>query len=194
MNRISCILTGICGPILLPKFLLNTQFFFLLFFLIFCSRLKVILYIVILHLIYVNEFATTTKIWAGDGSSIIIRLINCVTDFCAYVACNEEESHHIITANEGSAIGLAAGYHLATGNTSLVYLQVIFVSFVLNWIIKLNSVCNCFQLVRCYFLKSKVLFQNQILNEKASHSKHAGLKMVMYSNTNRVEFFYCLQI
>ncbi|XP_021942809.1 uncharacterized protein LOC110841498 isoform X1 [Zootermopsis nevadensis] len=44
-------------------------------------------------------------------------------DFCAYVAYNEKESHHIITANEGNAIGLAAGYHLATGNASLVYLQ-----------------------------------------------------------------------
>ncbi|XP_033611593.1 phosphonopyruvate decarboxylase isoform X2 [Cryptotermes secundus] len=44
-------------------------------------------------------------------------------DFCAYVASNEKETHHIITANEGSAIGLATGYHLATGKISLVYLQ-----------------------------------------------------------------------
>jgi len=44
-------------------------------------------------------------------------------DFCAYVAQNENETCHIITANEGNAIGLAAGYHLATGNISLVYLQ-----------------------------------------------------------------------
>jgi phosphonopyruvate decarboxylase len=40
------------------------------------------------------------------------------------VAQNENETCHIITANEGNAIGLAAGYHLATGNISLVYLQV----------------------------------------------------------------------
>lgn len=45
-------------------------------------------------------------------------------DFCAFVAYNEKETHHIITANEGNAIGLAAGYHLATGKISLVYLQV----------------------------------------------------------------------
>lgn len=44
-------------------------------------------------------------------------------DFCAYVAQNENETCHIITANEGNAIGLATGYHLATGNISLVYLQ-----------------------------------------------------------------------
>ena len=30
---------------------------------------------------------------------------------------------HIIAANEGSAAALAAGYHLATGKTPLVYLQ-----------------------------------------------------------------------
>ncbi|PSN30741.1 hypothetical protein C0J52_21645 [Blattella germanica] len=44
-------------------------------------------------------------------------------DFCSYVATNEKQSSHVITANEGNAIGLAAGYHLATGNISLVYLQ-----------------------------------------------------------------------
>ncbi|KAJ9579328.1 hypothetical protein L9F63_024564, partial [Diploptera punctata] len=44
-------------------------------------------------------------------------------DFCSYVSTNVSNSHHIITANEGNAIGLAAGYHLATGNISLVYLQ-----------------------------------------------------------------------
>lgn len=32
-------------------------------------------------------------------------------------------SHHIIAANEGNAVGLAAGYHLATGKVPVVYLQ-----------------------------------------------------------------------
>jgi len=31
--------------------------------------------------------------------------------------------NHIIAANEGASIGLAAGYHLATGNIGLVYMQ-----------------------------------------------------------------------
>ncbi|KAK7874498.1 hypothetical protein R5R35_001582 [Gryllus longicercus] len=44
-------------------------------------------------------------------------------DFCAFMAQNEVDENHVITANEGNAIGLAAGYHLATGKTSLVYLQ-----------------------------------------------------------------------
>lgn len=42
--------------------------------------------------------------------------------FCAYVtdnACNK----HVIAANEGGAVGLAAGHYLATGRPVLVYLQ-----------------------------------------------------------------------
>jgi phosphonopyruvate decarboxylase len=46
-------------------------------------------------------------------------------DFCAYVTTNAAKENHIITANEGTAIAMAAGYHMATGKNSLVYLQVI---------------------------------------------------------------------
>ena len=31
--------------------------------------------------------------------------------------------HHIIAANEGNCVALAAGYHLATGKVPVVYLQ-----------------------------------------------------------------------
>nr|CAD7408842.1 unnamed protein product [Timema poppensis] len=44
-------------------------------------------------------------------------------DFCAFVTTNVPEENHVITANEGNAIGLAAGYHLASGKAGLVYLQ-----------------------------------------------------------------------
>ncbi|XP_069132586.1 phosphonopyruvate decarboxylase-like isoform X1 [Argopecten irradians] len=44
-------------------------------------------------------------------------------DFCAYVTQNCPSQQHIITANEGSAVALAAGYHLATGKNAMVYLQ-----------------------------------------------------------------------
>ena len=42
---------------------------------------------------------------------------------CAYIADHVDGSHNIITANEGAAIGLAAGYHLATGKAGVVYMQ-----------------------------------------------------------------------
>ena len=42
--------------------------------------------------------------------------------FCAYVTDTCGESH-VIAANEGGAVGLAAGHYLATGNPALVYMQ-----------------------------------------------------------------------
>ena len=46
-----------------------------------------------------------------------------LTNICAYIADNVDASHNIITANEGAAVGLAAGYHLATGKIGVVYMQ-----------------------------------------------------------------------
>jgi len=43
--------------------------------------------------------------------------------FCAYLSSHTADSEHIITANEGAAVGLAAGYHISTGKLPLVYLQ-----------------------------------------------------------------------
>ena len=42
--------------------------------------------------------------------------------FCAYVTDNCGENH-VIAANEGGAVGLAAGYYLATGRPALIYMQ-----------------------------------------------------------------------
>jgi len=43
--------------------------------------------------------------------------------FLAYVNDHPGKGRHIIAANEGNAIALAAGYHLATGRTGVVYMQ-----------------------------------------------------------------------
>ena len=42
---------------------------------------------------------------------------------CAYLTDKSDSSHHIIAANEGAAIGLAAGHYLATGEAACVYMQ-----------------------------------------------------------------------
>ena len=44
-------------------------------------------------------------------------------NICAYIADNMDARHNIIAANEGAAVGLAAGYHLATGKIGVVYMQ-----------------------------------------------------------------------
>lgn len=44
-------------------------------------------------------------------------------DICAYIADHSPKEKNIITANEGGAIALGAGYHLATGKVPLIYMQ-----------------------------------------------------------------------
>lgn len=42
---------------------------------------------------------------------------------CAYITDHFDERHNIIASNEGGAVALAAGYHLATGKVGCVYMQ-----------------------------------------------------------------------
>lgn len=44
-------------------------------------------------------------------------------DICAYITSKASSEKHIITANEGNAVGLAAGKFMATGLPAVVYLQ-----------------------------------------------------------------------
>lgn len=44
-------------------------------------------------------------------------------NFCGYIFTNSEPHQHVVAANEGGAVALASGFHLATGKVGLVYLQ-----------------------------------------------------------------------
>lgn len=44
-------------------------------------------------------------------------------NICAYITDHCDTRHNIITANEGAAVGLAAGHYLATGQPACVYMQ-----------------------------------------------------------------------
>ena len=62
-------------------------------------------------------------------------LANCGIDFyagvpdsllknlCAYITDHADADHNIIAANEGGAMGLAAGHYLVTGHIPVVYMQ-----------------------------------------------------------------------
>lgn len=54
--------------------------------------------------------------YAGVPDSLLKQM-------CAYITDHSAEGHNVITANEGAAVGLAAGYHLATGRMPAVYMQ-----------------------------------------------------------------------
>ena len=44
-------------------------------------------------------------------------------NICAYITDHCDAQHNIIAANEGAAVGLAAGHYLATGQPACVYMQ-----------------------------------------------------------------------
>jgi phosphonopyruvate decarboxylase len=46
-----------------------------------------------------------------------------LANFCAYVDDHGGRDRHLITANEGNAVALAMGYHMATGKVAAVYMQ-----------------------------------------------------------------------
>lgn len=54
--------------------------------------------------------------YAGVPDSLLKNL-------CAYITDHADTNHNIIAANEGGAIGLAAGHYLATGQIPVVYMQ-----------------------------------------------------------------------
>jgi len=54
--------------------------------------------------------------YAGVPDSLLKNL-------CAYITDHADAMHNIIAANEGGAMGLAAGHYLATGKIPVVYMQ-----------------------------------------------------------------------
>lgn len=54
--------------------------------------------------------------FAGVPDSLLKNL-------CAYITDTVARENNVIAANEGGAVALAAGYHLATGKTGCVYMQ-----------------------------------------------------------------------
>lgn len=54
--------------------------------------------------------------FAGVPDSLLKNL-------CAYITDHFDAAHNIIAANEGAAVGIAAGHYLATGRPACVYMQ-----------------------------------------------------------------------
>ncbi len=64
------------------------------------------------------------ELLAGHGISFYAGVPDSLLkDFCAYVTDHTPPEENVITANEGGALALAAGYHLATGKIGCVYMQ-----------------------------------------------------------------------
>lgn len=46
-----------------------------------------------------------------------------LNDFCLYLCNHYDKDRHVMAANEGNAVAIAAGHYLATGDIPLVYMQ-----------------------------------------------------------------------
>merc|ERR1719414_1235606 len=57
-----------------------------------------------------------TRFFAGVPDSLL-------KDVCAYITENSAPGHHVISANEGTALATAAGHYLAKRTIPCVYLQ-----------------------------------------------------------------------
>jgi len=71
--------------------------------------------------------------FTGVPDSLLKNIIACIID-------NSPIGKNIIAANEGNAIALAAGYHLATGNIGLVYMQNSGLGNAINPLVSLSDV------------------------------------------------------
>lgn len=60
-------------------------------------------------------------------------------EFCSVCQENLSATNHITTSNEGAAIGLGIGHHLATGKIPLIYLQNSGLGNIINPLISLSS-------------------------------------------------------
>ncbi|MCL1865328.1 MAG: phosphonopyruvate decarboxylase [Spirochaetes bacterium] len=63
-----------------------------------------------------NLLADEIDLFTGVPDSLLKDLCACITD-------HTSAGRHIIVANEGAAVAVAAGHYLATGNPALVYMQ-----------------------------------------------------------------------
>ncbi|WP_029201248.1 phosphonopyruvate decarboxylase [Oribacterium sp. NK2B42] len=59
-----------------------------------------------------------SEYYTGVPDSLLRPLCDCIME-----KYGTDPTHHIIAANEGNAVAIAAGYHLAMGKTAVVYMQ-----------------------------------------------------------------------
>ncbi len=82
---------------------------------------------------YINSLqALEVDFFAGVPDSLL-------KEFCACVSEKYDRDAHIITANEGAAIGLGIGYYLGTGKVPMIYLQNSGLGNIINPVLSLAS-------------------------------------------------------
>ncbi len=68
------------------------------------------------ELFFDNLIANDISFFSGVPDSLLKNI-------CAYASDNLNKKNHIIAANEGNALAIGIGYHLASGKLPLIYMQ-----------------------------------------------------------------------
>ena len=71
-----------------------------------------------------QELTTLFKAFEEMGVDLFTGVPDSLlNDFCLYLTNNMTAQQHVMAANEGNAIAIAAGHYMATGKLPLVYMQ-----------------------------------------------------------------------
>ena len=98
-----------------------------------------------------------------------------LNDFCLYMTNNIPNSRHVMAANEGNAIGIAAGNYMATGNIPLVYMQNSGIGNATNPLLSLTHDCvYCIPMILVIGWRG-----DPSINDHAQHKKQGELTPVL---------------
>lgn len=103
-----------------------------------------------------------------------------LNDFCLHLVNNVPDCQHIMAANEGNAIGIAAGYHMATGKIPVVYMQNSGIGNATNPLLSLTHPC-------VYSIPLILLIGwrgDPAIKDHAQHKKQGELTPVLMEDMN----------
>lgn len=101
-----------------------------------------------------------------------------LNDFCLYLVKNIPDGHHVMAANEGNAIAIAAGYYMATGKIPVVYMQNSGIGNATNPLLSLTHEC-------VYGIPMVLVIGwrgDPSINDHAQHKKQGELTPVLMKN------------
>lgn len=123
-----------------------------------------------------NElFAALDKLDVKFFTGVPDSLLN---DFCLYLVNNIPDGQHVMAANEGNAIAIAAGHYMATGNIPVVYMQNSGIGNATNPLLSLTH--NC-----VYGIPMILVIGwrgDPSINDHAQHKKQGELTPVLMSD------------
>lgn len=101
-----------------------------------------------------------------------------LNDFCLYLVNNISDGQHVMAANEGNAIAIAAGNYMATGNIPVVYMQNSGIGNATNPLLSLTHDC-------VYGIPMILVIGwrgDPSINDHAQHKKQGELTPVLMSD------------